>query len=82
MECLIQYLDDMEDAVYAFLLLGERVRRAARSLFVFSALLLVQVGGIALALHWPPVALGLVALLAVGTLYRSTVSLTPDPARS
>lgn len=74
MECLIQYLDDIEDAVYAAALLTERFRRAALNLLVLVASMLVPVAGIVLALvHWP-LALAAVSLVTVGYMYRSVVT--------
>jgi hypothetical protein len=74
MECLIQYLDDIEDAIYAVVFLGERLRRGLRTLFVVVASVALQCLGIFLALTSPPLALAAVSLLTVGYLYRSTVS--------
>jgi len=74
MECLIQYLDDIEDAVFALALAGERVRRALRNLLLFGALFLLQGLGLLLALRHPPLALAALALLAVAYLYHNTVA--------
>ena len=73
MECLVQCLDDAEDLFYALALKWERIRgRLKLALFVTAACAL-QVGGVFLALSVPPVAAALVAVLAVGLLYRAAV---------
>jgi hypothetical protein len=70
MERLIQYLDDLEDLIYAGALVMERIRKAV----FFGVLLLVsftlQFLGILLALSRPPLALAVVSLTVVGMLYR------------
>ncbi len=71
MECLIQYLDDLEDFVYAIALLAERIRRATQTIFIIAMSLVIQGLGIALALSRPPLAIAAVSLVTVGMLYRS-----------
>jgi cation transport ATPase len=71
MECLLQYLDDLEDLVYALALLAERIRRAAKTVLIFAMAIAVQVLGIALALSRPPMAIAAVSLMTVAMLYRS-----------
>ena len=70
MERLMQYLDDLEDLIYAVALVMERIRKAV----FFGVLLLVsftlQFLGILLALSRPPLALAVVSLTVVGMLYR------------
>jgi len=70
MERLVQYLDDLEDLVYAVALVMERIRKA----MFFGILLLIsftlQFLGILLALSRPPLALAVVSLTVVGMLYR------------
>ena len=76
MECLLQYLDDLDDLYGALGLLWERMRGA---LLVFAgALLLItaSAGGIALALLHPPLALATSTVLFVILLYRSVTSPT------
>jgi len=74
MECLVQYLDDLEDLVYAFALKWERIRRAFRfSLFV-AVTLAFQLLAISLALSEPPLAVAVVALLLVGLLHKVVMS--------
>ena len=45
LERFAQYLDELEDVVYALLTIGERVRRALQILLVLSASLVLQVLG-------------------------------------
>jgi hypothetical protein len=78
MECLIQYLDDIEDFIFAIALLMERVRRAARTIAVVAASITMQGLGVLLALSQPPLALALASLLGVGMLY-SAVTSSPQP---
>ncbi|MEX0709411.1 MAG: hypothetical protein WD078_15755 [Woeseia sp.] len=74
MECLLQYLDDIEDAFYASVHLAEPIRRAALNLLLLVTSILVPVAGVVLALvHWP-LALAAVSLVTVGYMYRSVVS--------
>ncbi len=76
MECLLQYLDDLDDLYAAFGLVWERLRRAL--LKIISALMVMSVaaGAIALALSHPPIALATSTMLFVVLLYR-TVTATP-----
>ena len=73
MECIVQYLDDLEDLFYAFALKWERIRRALRfALFVMTSLSF-QLLGVFLALSVPALAVATASLLLVGLLYRSAV---------
>lgn len=74
MECLAQYLDDLEDLFFAAALAGERLRRAVKALIVAGLTLSGLALGIVLALRQPPIALAVVSLLIVTLLYRATVS--------
>lgn len=80
MERFVQYLDDIEDLVYAVALLAERIRQAARFLAFLSASLCLQVLGILLALASPPLAVAAASLLLVGMLYRGVVYNIPLPS--
>lgn len=73
MECILQYLDDIEDMFYASALLLERVRRVLRTLLAATLLLALQSGAFALAFVKPPLAIGVASLLTVGMLYRAAV---------
>lgn len=81
MECLMQYLDDIEDAIFAVALLGERLRRFALRLASVLAVAAVTGLGILLAVNRLPLALALAALVAVGLLYHSVVSPAPVAGR-
>lgn len=74
MECLVQYLDDIEDGVYAIALAAERIRSALKT----AAALVLKVSLLALAvtLAWqqPPLALAFASLLAVTLLYRAVIN--------
>ena len=73
MECIIQYMDDLEDLFYAVALRFERIRRAL-GLFVLAILTVaLQAGTFILALVQPPLALAVASLLSVGMLYRAAV---------
>jgi len=80
MEVLAQYLDDLEDLLYAFALKWERIRRAIRFALFVGLSLLLQVFGIFLALSNPPIAVAVAALLLVGMLYRGAVYYSPGSA--
>jgi hypothetical protein len=84
MECFLQYLDDMDDFVYATALLWERIRRVCGVFVVVTISLAVQALGIYFALTTPPLAIATISVLLVVLLYRSVVyhSPVPDPARS
>ena len=77
MERFIQYLDDIEDLVYAIALSRERIRQSLRFLVFLCASLVVQAGGVLLALASPPLAMGCAALALVGMLYRGVVHNVP-----
>lgn len=73
MERLLQYLDDLEDLIYAAPLIAEQLRRAIqRILFLFASIVL-QIAGVILALSHPPLALAVVALMLVALLYRAVI---------
>ena len=74
MERIVQYLDELEDLICAFLTIGERIRRALQMLLLVAASMIFQALGIVLALARPPLALAAVALMIVGMLYRSVVA--------
>jgi len=77
MECFLQYLDDLDDAVYALALLGERIRRAGIATAIILASLAGQAGAIFIALSQPAIGAGAAALLAVTLMYRSVTSGSP-----
>ncbi len=71
MERLLQYLDEFDDLVSTFGLLAERIRNTVLTLTFLGFFLLVQLGGILLALRHPPLALAAALLMFVTLLYRS-----------
>ena len=80
MERLIQWLDEIDDFFAALGLIGERIRRVSILLPLVLALLLLQVGSIALALRHPPLALAAAILMFVTLLYREVTA--PHQPRS
>jgi len=81
MERLMQYLDDIEDTVFAVALLMERVRRLLQTVLLLVASVIFQGLGVLLALSRPPMALAVVCLVTVGMLYRSATGPQPVPAQ-
>ena len=74
MECLLQYLDNLDDLVGAVGLVWERLRRALLNLVYFTMVVAVAAGGVALALLHPPIALATSTMLFVILLYRSVTA--------
>ena len=74
MECLLLYLDDLDDLYGAARLVWEDVRNGI--VLVISALLLLVVAGAAFLLAWshPPLALVVAALLFVVFLFQSATA--------
>jgi hypothetical protein len=77
MECLMQYLDDLEDFLYAVALAAWRIRRAAKMLALVAVSIALLVAIVLLALTQPPLALAVVALLFVTMLYRAVTTQPP-----
>lgn len=73
MERIVQYLDDLEDLIYAFALKWERIRRAVRFATFIAASISLQFLGVFLALSIPAMAVATASLLLVGLLYRGAV---------
>lgn len=73
MECIIQYLDDLEDLFYAAALRFERIRRGLTIVVLTILALALQAGTFLLAVVQPPLALAVASLLSVGMLYRAAV---------
>ncbi len=69
MERIAQYLDELEDLVYAFFIVKERLLRVLRVVLMMVTSLLLQALGVLLALSQPPLALAAVSLMVVGMLY-------------
>ena len=74
MECLLQYLDDLDDFVGMFALAAERIRRVLKAIVLMCVTVGLQLFGVALALAQPPLALAAVSLVAVAMLYRAVVN--------
>ena len=79
MERLLQYLDDLEDIIFAVPLIAEQIRRAIHRILFLLGSICLQVAGVVLALSHPPLALAVVILLSVGMLFRAAV--IPVPRR-
>jgi hypothetical protein len=56
-ERLLQYLDDLEDLIYAAPLIAEQLRRAIQRILFLLASIVLQIAGVILALSHPPLAL-------------------------
>ena len=56
MERLAQYLDDLEDLIYAAALKAERIRQALKFLLFMAVSAALQVLGVFIALRSPPMA--------------------------
>ena len=70
MECLLQYLDNLDDVIGACGLLWERIRSVLLVLVRASLLLATSAAAIGLALLHPPLALATSTVLFVVLLYR------------
>lgn len=75
MERIVQYLDDLEDTIYAVVLIAERLRRVIRRVVTAVLALGMLALGFLLALTQPPLALAAVSLLMVTALYRAAVGI-------
>ena len=78
MERFLQYLDDLEDLIYAAPLIAEQLRRAIQRILFLLGSICLQVAGVVLALSHPPLALAVVALLLVGLLLHAVVVPVPQ----
>ncbi len=78
-ERLLQYLDDLDDLIYATPLMAEQLRRAIQRILFLLVSICLQIAGVVLALSHPPLALAVVILLSVGMLFRAAV--IPVPRR-
>ena len=81
MECLLQYLDEIDDLFGVVGLFYEGLRNAALALMGLIIGLVAVASGVALALAHPPIALATSILLFVALLYRSVTSPYPDQPR-
>ena len=80
MERLLQYLDDIEDLVYAVALRSERIMQALRFVAFMLTAVTAQALCIMLAIASPPLAVATASILVVTMLYRSAVNPIPAPA--
>ena len=78
MERLLQYLDDLEDLIYAAPLIAEQLRRAIQRILFLIASIVLQIAGVILALSHPPLALAVVTLMLVALLYRAVIVPMPQ----
>ena len=76
MECLLQYLDDLDDLYGAFGLLWENLRQAMMTAVAICALLTTAAAAVWLAVLHPPVALATSTILFVILIYRSATTPT------
>ena len=76
MERIVQLLDDLDDFVAMFGLVGERIRAALLALTFGVLAVALPAGCILLALAHPPLALATAILLFVSLLYHSVTSPT------
>lgn len=74
MERIAQFLDDLDDLLYALRLCGERMRQAFSTVLRIILLFGLQVGGVFLALLHPPLALASAILLFVFLMYRGVTA--------
>ena len=74
MECLLQYLDDLDDLFGAVGLLSERLRRGMLKLLTVIMATVVAAAGVWLALLHPPIALATSTVLFVTLLYRTVTA--------
>jgi len=79
MERLLQYFDDLDDALGMIGLIVERLRRFLFALFSYLTLSIAVLASIWLATLHPPIALATSILLFVLLLYRAVTS--PTAAR-
>ena len=73
MERLLQYLDDLDDFVYAIALTWERIRTFCTLALAAVVTVLAQLLGIYMAIQNPPAAVAFASLLIVALLYRGAV---------
>jgi hypothetical protein len=74
MECLLQYLDDLDDLFGAVGLVWERLRRGLFKLLAVLMAMIVAAAGMWLALLHPPIALATSTVLFVVLLYRTVTA--------
>jgi hypothetical protein len=70
----MQYLDDLEDFVYALALAAGRIRRAAKAVLLLIVSIALQISILLLAVAQPPLGLAVVTVLSVVLLYRAATN--------
>ena len=75
MECLLQYLDDLDDLYGMLALQAERLRALLVTLLSVFVCAGVALAAAVLARQHPPLALGACCLLAVSLLYRAATGI-------
>lgn len=73
MEIFAQYLDELEDLIYAIALVRERIVRLLRVVLFWLFTVSLQALGIYVALVSPPLAVAVASILLVTLLYRGAV---------
>ena len=73
MECLIQYLDDLDDLYYAVALVMEKIRLAVRMTVTVALAAIIPVCGVMLALAAPLLGLAAIFMSLSVLLYCATV---------
>lgn len=73
----MQYLDDLEDFVYAVALAAGRIARAIQALVIMIVSIALQIGVLLLALTQPLLGLAVATILSVTLLYRTVVGHHP-----
>ena len=81
-ERLLQYLDVLDDLIYAAPLIAEQLRRAIQRILFLLVSICLQIAGVVLALNHPPLALAIITLLLVGLLHRAVVIPVPQELAS
>jgi hypothetical protein len=74
MECLLQYLDDLDDLFGVVGLMSERLRRGMLKLLAVIMATVAAAAGTWLALLHPPIALATSTVLFVILLYRTVTA--------
>lgn len=77
MERVMQYLDDLEDYVYALAMVARRVARVVAALLMVVLSAAIPLGILLLAFVQPPLGLAAATMLSVILLYRAVVSGPP-----
>jgi len=82
MECLLQYLDDIDDLVGSIGLVYESLRRVTLGFAALVISLLLVASGVFLALVSPPLALAACIVLVLALLYSTMTASSRKPLQS